>query len=413
MRSDPTSSPPFSYPRSLREHCLDLGGALESRARRLAKRVLRGESTTRRPLPAARSEELGENAPVLVLPAVGWEYRHQRPQQLAAALARGGRPVLYCDPFARRLLGSRRRLARLGPGLWHLELRLPGRPDPYRRPLSPGAAADLATRIAEGLDRTPCAILAQLPFWGPVGEELRRLSGAPLVYDRLDRHDAFPGIPPQIPRLEERLVATADRVVATSERLLPTGREDATVIRNAVHPGDFRLRRRRPAGAAPVVGYAGALGEWLDGTTLEHAARRLPGWRFRLAGRVEDPALRRLGRLPNVELLGEIPYSRVPSFLAGLDVATVPFLDTALTRAVDPVKLYEALATGLPVVARRLPETERWDEPYVYLYDAGTSLAEVLRRAVAEEDESLAETRMRRVGNETWDRRARELERMW
>ena len=96
---------------------------------------------------------------------------------------------------------------------------------------------------------------------------------------------------------------------------------------------------------------------------------RLPGWRFRLAGQVEDPEVAALSGLPNLETVGEIPFADVPRFLAGLDVALVPFRDLPLTRAVDPVKLYEALAMGLPVVARRLPETERWAEPLVYLYD--------------------------------------------
>lgn len=406
------SDAPFVYPRRFADRILDLGGSLERHARRLAKRALRGEATARPPLPPF-SGPSGADAPVLLLPAVGWDYRFQRPQQLAAALARSGRPVLYCDPFARRLLGSPRRLAPLAPALWHLDLRLPGRPDPYRHPLGESLAARLARHIAEGVLRAPCAVLAQLPFWTPVGEELRRLTGAPLIYDRLDRHRAFPGIPPAIAGLEERLLASADRVIATSEHLLPPERPDATLIRNAVAPEDFRLRRRRPRDAAPIVGYAGALGEWLDAEALETAARELPSWRFRLAGRVEDPALRRLDRLPNVELLGEIPYARVPSFLAGLDLATVPFRDTELTRAVDPVKLYEALATGLPVVARRLPETQRWEEPHVYLYDAAASFPDILRHALLEDDEGLAETRRRRVRDETWDRRARDLESLW
>ena len=114
------------------------------------------------------------------------------------------------------------------------------------------------------------------------------------------------------------------------------------------------------------------------------AARAFPDWRFRLAGKVEDPEVAALAGLPNLETVGEIPFADVAGFLAGLDVALVPFRDLPLTRAVDPVKLYEALAMGLPVVARRLPETERWAEPLVYLYDGPDDFVRQVRRAIAE-----------------------------
>jgi glycosyltransferase involved in cell wall biosynthesis len=87
-------------------------------------------------------------------------------------------------------------------------------------------------------------------------------------------------------------------------------------------------------------------------------------------------------------------------------VALVPFRDLPLTRAVDPVKLYEALAMGLPVVARRLPETERWSEPLVYLYDDPEGFVRQLRRAVAEASPEIARERRRVAEGESWDRRA-------
>src|SRR5207253_7994413 len=79
------------------------------------------------------------------------------------------------------------------------------------------------------------------------------------------------------------------------------------------------------------------------------------------------------------------------------------------TRAVDPVKLYEALAMGLPVVARRLPETARWAEPLVYLYDGPEDFVRQVRRAVAEQTPEIARERRRVAEGESWDRRAADL----
>ena len=161
--------------------------------------------------------------------------------------------------------------------------------------------------------------------------------------------------------------------------------------------------------AGATIGYVGALGPWFDVEALEAAARAFPGWRFRLAGQVEDAEVAALSGFPNLETVGEIPFADVPHFLSGLDAALVPFRDLPLTRAVDPVKLYEALAMGLPVVARRLPETERWAEPLVYLYDDPESFVRQVRRALAERSPELAAERRRVAEGESWDRRAAEL----
>ena len=72
----------------------------------------------------------------------------------------------------------------------------------------------------------------------------------------------------------------------------------------------------------------------------------------------EDFEVRRLARLPNVHFLGAQEYKSLPAHVAHFDVCTIPFRVNALTRAVDPVKLYEYLAAGKPVVSTRLPEVE-------------------------------------------------------
>lgn len=366
------------------------------------------------PSPAGpRAAASPEGAPAILLPAVAWDYRFQRPQQLARAVAAAGRSLLYLDPFARTLLGPRRGVRSLGGGLFHLPLRLAGRPDPYRSGLSKEEAESLARWILERTGSPPAWILLQLPFWLELGLELRRRCGAPLVYDCLDRHPAFPGIPPLTGELEARLLAAADLVLATSEDLAAKARKVASrveIVRNGVASEEFP-----PAPLAPAprrrIGFVGALAEWVDAEALAAVARARPALSFTLAGRVEDPALAPLARLPNVRLPGEIPHAAVPHFLAAQDLVLVPFRDTPLTRAVDPVKLYEALAVGLPMVARRLPETVRWADR-VALYDDPSELPSHLDRELAADSEEQRAARRAAVATETWSARAAELERL-
>ncbi len=92
------------------------------------------------------------------------------------------------------------------------------------------------------------------------------------------------------------------------------------------------------------------------------AAQRRRGASFVLIGRESGADLSALAALPNVHRLGEVPYASLPEHLAAFDVCTIPFRRTPLTEATNPVKLYEYLATGKPVVARRLPEIEPFSE---------------------------------------------------
>jgi len=419
---------PFIYPPRPRDRALSAAGEVERLARGALRHLGSGRlgevpAALRRlrmapPGTAAAAEcQAAAGAPVLYLPAVAWSYRFQRPQHLALALARAGHPVLYIEGFLRsRLLPSRSLVHRQGD-LHVLRVRVPGRPDPYRQPLDAVAAARLASTILSGLrDRRPLMVLVQLPFWAELGRELARRLGVPLVYDRIDLHTGFPGVPPEVEAVEAELLREADLVCATASRLAETPAElDSRVLLlpNAVDlaafPKPSASAISRPTRGPVRIGYVGALGPWFDTAAVREAARRHPDWQFRLAGQVEAPEVAALADLPNLEMPGEIPFRDVPGFLAGLDVALVPFRDLPLTRAVDPVKLYEALAMGLPVVARRLPETERWAEPHVYLYDSPEDLTRQLRRAVAEQTPALARERRTLAEGESWDHRVEEL----
>lgn len=407
----------FFYPERPQDRALTVAGEAERLARAAVRHLRSGRlglaRVLSRPAPSrvcvAESHPAGP--PILYLPAVSWSYRFQRPQHLALALARAGHPVLYVDGFLRsRILPARHVLHTQG-GLHVLRMRVPGRPDPYREPLDRRTAALMTGTILAGLrHERPLMVLVQLPFWAELGRELARRLDIPLVYDRIDLHVGFPGVPARIETVEARLIREADLVCATAGLLAERPREvspQVLLLPNGVDLAAFPEPAAVRQGGSPVaVGYVGALGPWFDVEAVEAAARAFPDWRFRLAGQVEDPEVAALAGLSNLETVGEIPFADVPSFLTGLDVALVPFRDLPLTRAVDPVKLYEALAMGLPVVARRLPETERWAEPLVYLYDDPAGFVRQVRRAVEERSPELARERRRVAEGESWDRRA-------
>ena len=106
----------------------------------------------------------------------------------------------------------------------------------------------------------------------------------------------------------------------------------------------------------PTVGFYGAIAEWFDADLVADLAELRPDWKFELIGSTFTGDVSRLEKLPNVALLGEKPYAELPRLVAGWDCFIIPFKRIPLTEATNPVKAYEMLATGKPVVAVDLPE---------------------------------------------------------
>ena len=157
-----------------------------------------------------------------------------------------------------------------------------------------------------------------------------------------------------------------------------------------------------------VIGYAGALHHWFEVEVVEHAAARHPEWQFELIGRVDAPEVRRLERLPNVRVAGAVPYAELPARLARFHAAIIPFRMSALIRSVDPVKLYEYFASGLPVVSSPLPEVERFGS-HVRMYRGPDEFTTCLEGAVGDNGADARQARRAAVSGETWDARAAAL----
>jgi len=184
-----------------------------------------------------------------------------------------------------------------------------------------------------------------------------------LVYDCNDAHADFPGMPPWTRGYQEKTLRRADRVIVSGLRLFDDAvrargsDRDVFVVGNGVDHAAFERAIALRAGEArerPRIGYLGAIAPWFDFDLMIEVARSQPAWDFALVGPVlagAGPALERLSAAGNVTVRPAVSHDDVPRVLAGFDVGVIPFRSTTLTAGVNPNKLYEYLAAGLPVVS--------------------------------------------------------------
>lgn len=175
------------------------------------------------------------------------------------------------------------------------------------------------------------------------------------------------GLPPG----EERLLTDADRVLIHSPALWDRKADynpDSIYLPNGVDYDAFSGEAAEPADlktiSGPRVGYVGVIKEQLDLELLIRIARRHPDWSLvlvgpvRYVGRKEEQVLR-LRSLPNVHFLGNKRPDELPAYVQHMSVCTLPYEIDDYTRYIDPLKMYEYLAAGRPVVGVPLPSIER------------------------------------------------------
>lgn len=173
----------------------------------------------------------------------------------------------------------------------------------------------------------------------------------------------------------------------------------------SIAPAELRACRR------PVLGFAGNLNEGkVDFSLLERLARVFEDATILLAGPAANGARDRvqaLAALPNVRWLGLQPYPTLPSVVAAFDVALIPYLDNAYTKNVFPLKVFEYLAAGKPVIASGLPNLASL-EPHVRLATGPDAFVAAVRSALAA-GAAGAEERIALAARSTWDDRTDRL----
>lgn len=276
-------------------------------------------------------------------PCLRYKWMFQRPQQMLKGFARLGYQVIYCNPSQKN---EARFVSRLEKNFY------------LCTKVNPLSIPHIEPRI---LWITAPAFVRQIPQYRP---QL-------VVYDALDEPaEEFASWAPYV----EKLRATADLIFATAKKILEANKRHHPNVHlcpngvdyehfsqaqhgNLVRPFDL------PVDGRPVVGYCGALATWLDWDLLDYLTEANPGMNFVFVGPLYNISLP--FQKFNIKIIGYRNYKWLPNYLQHFDVCIIPFKITPMTESCNPIKIYEYLSIGKPVVSTPLPEVLPFPEVYI------------------------------------------------
>jgi len=338
-----------------------------------------------------------------------WGFVYQRPQPLLSRFARTTRVFFVEEPV-------------LSGGEPRLEIKLDSESGVYV--VVPHFAPE---QSEESIDRIQEMLLKQLIamaridkyffwFYTPMAMGFTTdLSPLLVIYDCMDELSAFQGAPPALREREKQLFAMADLVFTGGQTLYEAKREqhpDVHAFPSSVDFQHFAQARQElpdPAGQAgiphPRIGYCGVIDERLDLSLLASVADARPDLHLVMIGPIVKIDAAALPKQPNIHYLGGKSYKELPQYLAGWDIAMLPFARNESTKFISPTKTPEYLAAGKPAVSTSIRDVVRpyGDLGLVEIADTPEDFIAAIQRAMAVEKTEWLEKVDRLLKNNSWD----------
>lgn len=125
----------------------------------------------------------------------------------------------------------------------------------------------------------------------------------------------------------------------------------------------------------PIIGYIGVVASWCDLDLITAVADNFPHCNLVIIGPLYNVS--QVPQRPNIHWLGFKPYEKLAAYARSFDLGIIPFKNTSMTESVNPIKMWEYMAAGLPVVATALPEAKKHGDLVLYSENQAQFLSNV------------------------------------
>lgn len=319
-----------------------------------------------------------------------WNFVFQRPQHLMTRCARDRRVFFVEEPIFHRDIEPRLRIDQSAS----VTVVVPELPEGLGAPACEAAQRALVDRLIAEHDIADSVLWYYTPMALAFTDHLTPLA---IIYDCMDELSAFKGAPAVLRTREAALMERAALVLTGGQSLYEAKRDCHANIHpfpssvDAAHFGQARHLVDDPLDQAPIprprLGFFGVIDERMDTALVDEVAALRPDWQLVMLGPIVkiDPAS--LPRRPNIHYLGSKSYAELPAYVAGWDVALLPFARNEATRFISPTKTPEYMAAGKPVVSTSIRDVVR---PYgkqglVRIADDGPAFVRACMAAMAED----------------------------
>jgi glycosyltransferase involved in cell wall biosynthesis len=241
-----------------------------------------------------------------------------------------------------------------------------------------------------------------------IAELIGKLNERASVYLCLDDYSLFKGAFKSLLYLENKILDKVDIVFSVSDSLLKSRVPKSGKNYFLPQGVDFNhfshsnnVEALNASLKPSVIGFFGLISNWVDIDLIVECAKTYPKYSFIIIGKSEQN-IDEMIRLPNVEYLDEIPYKELPTYAKMFNVGLIPFKVNDLTIAVNPIKLIEYFALGIPVLSTNLPEVEKFKDLVLIARDKG-EFVKLLPIAVGDNISERNLLRISKAKNYAWD----------
>jgi len=291
---------------------------------------------------------------ILCLSHLRWNFVYQRPQHLLSRASKGQRVFFFEEP----IFHDREALLEMRNENPNLVIAVPHLP----HGLTEAQQLEMQEMLLDELITNYNINNYLAWYYTPMALKFsKNLDPDLVVYDCMDQLSHFKFASPELPRLEQVLLAKADLVFTGGHSLYEAKRDmhpSVYAFPSSVDTQHFakgRNQKQIPADMmnikGPKIGYMGVIDERIDLDMIEGIARMRPDWNIIMLGPVVKIDPISLPQLPNIHYLGGKSYDELPHYLASWDIGMLPFARNDATRYISPTKTPEYLAAGIQVIS--------------------------------------------------------------